>query len=113
MEWNFLRNPRAEDWSLSHRPGTLTLHGSAVTLNEADSPAFVGRRQQHFHCKASALLTFDPQNDGEEAGLTVFMNERFHYELAITRSDGRSRAYFPPEDRDAVEGGVIRGAGFG
>ena len=55
LEWNFLRNPRPEDWSLSHRPGTLTLHGSAVTLNEADSPAFVGRRQQHFHCKASTL----------------------------------------------------------
>jgi alpha-N-arabinofuranosidase len=86
--WNFLRNPSAEDWSLTERSGWLTLHGSAITLDEADSLAFVGRRQQHFDCEATTLLEFAPQRDGEEAGLTALMNERHHYEIALTRREG-------------------------
>lgn len=84
LEWNFLRNPRDEDWSLEERPGWLTLHGSDLTLNDIGSPAFVGRRQQHLRCSVSTLMSFDPVHEGEEAGLTVYMNERFHYDIALT-----------------------------
>ncbi|WP_336773047.1 glycoside hydrolase family 43 protein [Paenibacillus sp. MMO-58] len=84
LNWNFLRNPKAEDWSLEERPGWLTLHGSETSLNDIGSPAFIGRRQQHFRCTVSTLLNFQPAGEGEEAGLTVFMNERFHYEIAMT-----------------------------
>ncbi|WNS45221.1 glycoside hydrolase family 43 protein [Paenibacillus sp. MMS20-IR301] len=86
--WTFLRTPDRENWSLTEKSGSLTLHGSPVTLNEAATPAFVGRRQQHFAGRFAAHLTFAPQQDGEEAGLTVFMNERFHYELAVTQLGG-------------------------
>jgi alpha-N-arabinofuranosidase len=86
--WNFLRNPHDEDWSLSERPGWLRLHGSAVGLDELGSPAFVGRRQQHFDCEVSTLLDFNPQEDHEEAGLTVRMNEQNHYEIAIACLEG-------------------------
>jgi alpha-N-arabinofuranosidase len=59
--WNFLRNPYPQDWSLNQRPGSLRLHGSPVTLGDQDSPAFVGRRQQHFVCDVATLLRFEPQ----------------------------------------------------
>lgn len=88
MEWNFLRNPRPESWSLTERPGWLTLNGSQVTLNEEDAPAFVGRRQQHFVCRTETMLEFSPAGEGDEAGLTVLMNHRFHYEIALTRANG-------------------------
>ena len=86
--WNFLRNPYDEDWSLSERPGWLRLNGSAVGLDDRDSPAFVGHRQQHFDCEVSTLLDFNPQKDHEEAGLTVRMNEQNHYEIAVTHLEG-------------------------
>lgn len=86
--WNFLRNPNPTDWSLEARPEWLTLKGSAVTLNDVDSPALVARRQQHFDCKISTLLEFEPGLN-EEAGLTVLMNERHHYELALTNIRGQ------------------------
>lgn len=89
--WNFLRNPQDGDWSLEERLGWLTLHGSAVTLNDIASPAFIGRRQQHFNCTVSTLLSFDPVREGEEAGLTVYMNERFHYEIALTHDSEKGR----------------------
>ena len=85
--WNFLRNPYPKDWSLSARAGWLRLAGSPVTLDDQDSPAFVGRRQQHFDCRVAALLEFDPA-DGEEGGLTVLANNTHHYEIALTRQDG-------------------------
>jgi xylan 1,4-beta-xylosidase len=88
LHWNFLRNPKEGDWSIDERPGWLTLHGSEQTLNDISSPAFVGRRQQHFRCSVSTLLSFAPEREGEEAGLTVFMNERFHYEIALTCQEG-------------------------
>ena len=86
--WNFLRAPNAANWSLTERPGWLRLKGSANNLDSLDAVVFVGRRQQHFDCMASALLEFDPQVDGEEAGLTVFMNEGHHYEIGVMREQG-------------------------
>lgn len=89
QQWNFLRNPRDEDWSLAARPGWLKLAGSEITLNDVDSPAFIGRRQEHFSCSVSTSLDFSPRCDDEEAGLTVLMNERHHYEIAVTRIKGK------------------------
>lgn len=91
VDWNFLRNPYPQDWSLLERPGWLTLHGSAVTLNDHDSPALVLRRQQHFDCKVSAWMEFSPLQEGEEAGLTVFMNHSFHYEIALMCHEGTKK----------------------
>jgi len=82
--WNFLRNPDPCIWSLKERPGWLRLHGSPATLNETVSPAFIGRRQQHFACSIRTLLEFHPQYEHEEAGLTILSNEKHHYEIAIT-----------------------------
>jgi xylan 1,4-beta-xylosidase len=84
LHWNFLRNPHAEHYSLSERPGWLRLYGSTLNLDAQASPTFIGRRQQHFNCCVRALLDFDPEQEGHEAGLTVLMNERHHYEIALT-----------------------------
>ncbi len=91
--WNFLRNPHAGDWSLSERRGWLRLKGSALTLNDLASPALLGRRQEHFDCRASCLVEFDPAKENEEAGLAVLANASHHYELALGRR-GRRRVAF-------------------
>ncbi|MBN2047300.1 MAG: glycoside hydrolase family 43 protein [Anaerolineaceae bacterium] len=88
FEWNYLRNPRPEQYSLSERPGWLRLWGSGETISEEVSPAFVGRRQRHFVCKGSTRLDFSPQYENEEAGLTAFMNHRHHYEIGVSRHEG-------------------------
>jgi alpha-N-arabinofuranosidase len=86
--WNFLRNPYPQTWSLTERPGWLRLQGSAVTLNDLDSPAFVGRRQTQFNCRAAAALDFAASRDGDEAGLVVLMNDSHHYEIGVTLHNG-------------------------
>jgi alpha-N-arabinofuranosidase len=88
--WNFLRGNDPETWSLSARPGWLRLLGNAKTLDDAATPAWVGRRQQHFAVAMRTRLQFAPATEGDEAGLTVRMNERHHYEIFVTRRAGSS-----------------------
>lgn len=92
--WNMMRRSDPELWSLDGKESCLTLCGSETTLNEIGAPAFVARRQQHFDCDISAHMTFAPQRDGEEAGIAVYMNDRFHYELAVTRIAGERKIIF-------------------
>ena len=86
--WTYIRNPVPANYSLTARNGWLSLSSSPVTLTRVGSPTFLGRRQEHMHCRAAALCDFHPR-DGEEAGLTIRVDEFHHYDLAITRMDGK------------------------
>jgi xylan 1,4-beta-xylosidase len=93
MEWNYLRNPYPEEYSLTERPGYLRLWGSAVSMNDQDSPAFIGRRQTDLACQVSTKLSFEPQHENEEAGLVLRGNEKNHYEIGITLHDGKRQVF--------------------
>jgi xylan 1,4-beta-xylosidase len=92
LDWIHLRNPVPGSWSLAERPGHLVLHGREVSLDDGGAPAFVGRRLCHLSCNAAASMDFEPAAEGEEAGLTVFMNENYHYDLFIKLDNGRKTA---------------------
>lgn len=71
FEWNFVRTPRGDFWSLERRPGHLRLALKKEQLGEETNPAFVGRRIQHADFSARARLEFAPGADGEAAGLVL------------------------------------------
>lgn len=87
--WNYLRNPDPEDYDTQRRPGWISLRCSAAGLDDAASPAWLGRRQEHHRCSALTLIDFDPEEEREEAGLTAYMNPTHHYEIGLTRRKGR------------------------
>ncbi|NLF40571.1 family 43 glycosylhydrolase [bacterium] len=91
VEWNFIRNPIVERYSLTERPGWLTLYGGPASLDRMEWPTFAGRRQEQLQSCASTLLDFASVADGEEAGLTVFQNYDHHYEIAVVRRDGANQ----------------------
>ncbi|MEC0256721.1 glycoside hydrolase family 43 protein [Paenibacillus lautus] len=115
LDWVFLRNPLQESWSLHERPGYLVLRGHPSTLHDAGSPAFVGRRLCHFSCNISTALDYEPVHEGEEAGLTVFMNEKYHYDLAVRQVNGQKSVVFrrtvgslsTEQTRPCTEGPVV------
>ncbi|OMD36945.1 glycoside hydrolase 43 family protein [Paenibacillus borealis] len=115
FEWSFLRNPVVGSWSLQERPGYLVLHGHQALLDEAASPAFVGRRLCHFSSNIETELEYEPQDDGEEAGLTIYMDEKHHYDLAIRSLQGRKTVVFRrtvgslkvEETKECPEGPVV------
>src|SRR5450432_4213756 len=114
MSWNHCRNPARENYSLTDRPGSLRLTGSADALDsELGRVTFVGRRQEHFDCRFAALVEFDPATDDDEAGITAFMSPHHHYELRIVRRDGVRKAEVHRRigDLAAVTGSISLGPG--
>lgn len=89
LQYNYLRNPYEENYSLTARPGYLRLTGTAVTMNDQDSPTFVGRRQTDLNCRISTRLEFVPAAGNEEAGLVIRGNEKNHYEIGLTLKDNK------------------------
>jgi xylan 1,4-beta-xylosidase len=88
LDFSFLRNPQASLYSLTERPGHLRLRGGAAGLDDAASPAWLGRKQCHFDVKVATQLDFQPSSEREEAGLVVRMNEQHHYEIFVTLRGG-------------------------
>ncbi|MGB3616793.1 MAG: glycoside hydrolase family 43 protein [Catalinimonas sp.] len=87
LQWNYLRNPVENNYTLSKEKGKLILMGSSLNLSDGMSPTFVGRRQQHFNCEATVQLAFDTHVENEEAGLSIFMDKDHHYEIFLTFRD--------------------------
>ena len=84
--WNFLYNP---DWSLYEwGQGCLKLHGNENAFKDAEIMAWIGRRQRHHVSETSVTLTFEALQEGEEAGLSIFLNRMHHYEAALVFTDG-------------------------
>ncbi|MDM7925943.1 MAG: glycoside hydrolase family 43 protein [bacterium] len=102
LEWNYLRNPAEADYSLTERPGFLRLWGSGVKLTDRDSPTFVGRRQTDFNCRVSTLLDFNPEREGDEAGLVVRQTDKYHFETGLVLKKGKRTAFL----RRVIDGGV-------
>jgi xylan 1,4-beta-xylosidase len=82
IDWCYLRHPNDENYQLGEN--RLTLTGTLVTLDQVDSPTFIGIRQKDF----DAIITCEVElaNCGE-AGITMYMDENHHYDLAIRRKD--------------------------
>jgi beta-xylosidase len=89
--WLAIRAPLDDHASLTARPGWLTLHGTSSL--EDGEPAFVGRRQQHQECTVRALVDV---GDASEAGLTVWMDDRAHYDVAVVEERIVVRARIGP-----------------
>ena len=92
--WVAVRQPPAAISSLDRRPGWLTVHGSDATL-DSPLPAFIGRRQQHEHVRASVLVD---SGDASEAGLCLYLDQGHHYEVGLTGDQIVARARIGPLD---------------
>ncbi|MEU0053109.1 glycoside hydrolase family 43 protein [Streptomyces sp. NPDC006309] len=91
-------------WSLTERPGRLTL---AATGDSLDRPGhtFVGRRQQHHDCRAAALL----EPGAARAGLSVRLDEAHHYDLEVSGGTAAVIARIGPLRRTVAEQPVPAG----
>ncbi|HLK90992.1 MAG TPA: glycoside hydrolase family 43 protein [Polyangia bacterium] len=93
--WTFLRNPVRASYSTTERPGWLTLHPTAVPLDQekGTSPTFVGRPQAMLRGYYEVTIDFAPGRAGEEAGLALYRSPHAHYELGVRRA-GAGREVF-------------------
>ncbi|MCZ8517397.1 glycoside hydrolase family 43 protein [Paenibacillus filicis] len=83
LRWNFIRTPRREFWSLTERPGHLRLRLKPEALSEPVNPSFLGRRQQHQSFTVRTVMEFEPEREGEEAGLALLQNHDFQLRCEV------------------------------
>ena len=82
-EWRFLRTVDKDNYVLGKNE--LSIKSSLDTLDKCGSPSFAGMHQKEFDMDLSVNVT---ANDGE-AGITMYMDENHHYDLAVCKdSDG-------------------------
>jgi xylan 1,4-beta-xylosidase len=88
LEWNYLRYPILENYSLSARPGFLRLKGSGQTIEDKKSPTFTGRRIHEMKFTAVTQMDFNPVGNNEEAGI-ILLNNGAHFDLLIKKLKGK------------------------
>lgn len=79
LDWFYLRHPNTDNYKL--QKDKISLKGTEITLDKADSPTFIGIRQKDFN----ADITCDVSTSEGEAGITIYMDENHHYDLAIRK----------------------------
>lgn len=109
-EWLFLREPVRAHYAFA--PSGVTLVPSRVKISQdAGSPTMLLIRPLDIACTVEATLRFVPQEEGDEAGVTMYLSSRGFLCMSIRRSGGRnvltvtrSMGGPRPEDRPAPEG---------
>ncbi len=91
FEWQYLRNPIRENYSLTEKKGWLRITASPFTLNETESISFIARRQTEHDFTATTWLDFQPSGENEEAGITLIQNNTHHYDLLLKKSNGQTK----------------------
>ncbi|MDE6763853.1 MAG: family 43 glycosylhydrolase, partial [Oscillospiraceae bacterium] len=88
VDWCFLRHPYSENYKLTD--GRAVLRGTDITLDDVDSPTFVGIRQRDFCFEL--IVDVDLTGENGEGGVTVYMCESEHYDIAVRKKDGKHEA---------------------
>ncbi|MEF2968702.1 glycoside hydrolase family 43 protein [Paenibacillus sp. M1] len=82
LDWCYLRHPHTENYLLERNK--LTLKGTEITLDQPASPTFIGIRQKDFN----AVISCNVSLTNGEAGITLYMDEHHHYDLAVRKVSG-------------------------
>lgn len=84
--WTFVRNPVMDRYQ--HADDGTLLRAGEETLAD-DTPTAVLMRQQEFDISAELDVRLSALPDGAQAGLVVYYNKDYHYEIYLTREQGR------------------------
>lgn len=81
MELLHLRRYVPENYSLTNE--RYLLYGTNVTIDDAGSPTFVGIRQRDMNGKLKCTI----KANGGESGISVYMDEKHHYDLKLRKTN--------------------------
>lgn len=93
LEWMTLRGPADSLYSVTDKPGFITVKCADVQSTERKEIAYVSRRIQHHKFEVVTSVLFDPRDENEAAGLLLLKDEKHQYFLSIRKnSDGKKIA---------------------
>ena len=88
LEWNFRRVPQANTFSLTARSGYLMLNAKPEVINNRVAASLIGFRQRESDFKYTASIHYQPKNDGEEAGMSLYQKDDNYINFTLTKEQG-------------------------
>jgi alpha-N-arabinofuranosidase len=82
-----MRNPRSRWYTVAD--GALTLTARPEGLSDFANPSFLARRQQHADATATTVVRFEPQHEGDRAGLVALQNDDFWISITVGKRWGK------------------------
>ena len=101
--WITLRSAAKDLYSLSEKPGYLSLKCVDISATERNTPAFVCRRMQHHNFVSTTKLIFDPVTENDAAGVLLYKDERHQYFLCVKKSGSGRKVMVEKISKDGVE----------
>lgn len=89
LYWITVRTPRHRMYSLTERPGHLRMFLHENSIKDGSFCSFLGRRQRHLCFLAEAAMDFEPEMNGETAGIMLLLNQDYHLRVEYGLFDGR------------------------
>lgn len=80
--WTHLRNPDRKNYQHDVKEQTMKLYGTGLTLDDLANPTFMGIRQEDLEMSCTVKLNPNLKADGQEAGLTAYMNNEHYYAVS-------------------------------
>jgi alpha-N-arabinofuranosidase len=92
LSWNYIYNQDQKFVRLTKEGLMLTANG--VSLSDDKPKGILCRRQEHFDFFAETKLLFSDFQNGEEAGISVYLNNKHHYDIALTKINNKKCIVF-------------------
>lgn len=93
--WRYLRDYHSENYE--YTDGVMKLRGTELTLEVADTPTFIGVHQSEFDTQLKVTVS----GEAAEAGVTFYMDESEHYDLALVQDKSGRRVMLRVKVGDA------------
>ena len=87
LKWNFRRVPHENIYSLEKREGFLRLYSNQNIINERDRAALMGFKQNQTHFEYFTSMTFNPENNKSEAGISIFQKDDNYLNFTVFQKD--------------------------
>lgn len=89
LNWEFVRNPRLGDISLTERPGWFRIYTNDGTLSEIRGKNTFVHREQELKYTVTTKMEFNPSRNGEQAGLTCYYSTATYARFSLCYEEGR------------------------
>ena len=88
LQWNFRRVPMDNLYSLTANPGHLRLYLKREVIQLRGRCSLMGIRQKESDFEYAVSMRFQPQQEGEEAGISVFQQDDNYVMYTLSKEEG-------------------------
>jgi beta-xylosidase len=101
LAWQWNHNPKPRDWSLTKRPGYLSLVTSRVVSSLPEAPNTLTQRTFGPRSSATTSIDVSGMKDGDVAGITAFQKQ--YGFVGVKMTDGAKSLVMVSADSDEPE----------